>query len=132
MEVVLGTNKFIDCDTIILLRGAPLLKVQVEPLRLTVVTPSENPSGRHVRVVDNVPGDSSQVLVLANDQFVHIFWERILLVAATVMSPGVVHVHIDLRPVGILCFDDPLGLHIGAMNMATSSFVGAHVAFHLG
>lgn len=135
MLVVIGTNSFVDCENIVILQGNPLLKVAANPLRLTVVTPQNLPSGRHVRVVDNISAVNDQtgkVRVISSEQSVQIFWDNFLLVVGTLIAPETVHIHIDLRPIGILCHDDQTGLHVGNINMSSSTFTGTNAAFTLG
>jgi len=72
MVVTLGTNTFIDCETIFAVKGNPLLQIKTNPLRITFVTPPDLPSGRIVRVVDNVDQAPavvhSSTRVVASDQ----------------------------------------------------------------
>jgi hypothetical protein len=136
--VIIGTNRLVDCETVILVRGDPLLRVEEKPLRLTVITPSDIPSGRIVRVIGNIVEDAQgskeigHVKVVATDRSVSIFWDTFLLVAATSIEEGAVNVHIDFRPIGLNMFDDPTGLHLGGMHLAQSSFHNSATAFSFG
>ena len=118
--------------------GEPTLKVESNPLRLTVVTPPDLPSGRVVRVVANKESTSDAVLgprpvkVVATGGSVSIFWEKFLIAVATELSPDTVHVHVDFRPIGLNVFDDATGLHVGGMHFVNSGISKAAVAFALG
>jgi hypothetical protein len=137
VNVILGTNRFVDCETIIQVGGQPLLRVDDDPLRLTVVTPPNLPSGRHVRVVNNivdaaVSASFGPVKVVSTERTVSLLWETFLLVAVTAIEEGLVNVHIDFRPVGLNMFDDSTGLHLGEMHFAQSTFAGTPTAFSFG
>jgi hypothetical protein len=138
VNVSLGTNNFIDCDTIVSIKGQPTLKVEQNPLRLTIVTPTDLPSGRLVRVVANQlepPSGASEVSplvrVVATEKHVTVFWEQFLIAAATQLGENSVHVHIDFRPLGINVFDDVTGLHVGGTHFARSGMAGSQVAISL-
>jgi hypothetical protein len=133
VEIQLGTNTFIDCETIVAIKGQPLLKVATMPLRLTIVTPSDLPSGRVVHVVENnIEPAASAVRVLARSESVAIFWTDLLIAIATLIDENVVHIHIDFRPLGINIFDDASGLHVGSMHFSRSTMMNSQVAFSLG
>jgi hypothetical protein len=139
VDVSLGTNHFVDVDTIVSIRNEPTLKIADGPLRITIVTPADLPSGRSIRVVENRPeptaGSSEvapQVRVVVGDTNVAVFWEQFLIAVATQLGVGSVHVHVDLRPIGILLFDDASGLHVGAMQFSNSTVKGPRTAFMLG
>ncbi len=139
MDVSLGTNHFVDCDAIISIKGAPALKVTISPLRLTVATPADLPSGRLVRVIDNRPepvGSSAVsplVRVVASEKSVAVFWDQFLIAVATLLDDQTtVHLHVDLRPIGINVFDDASGLHVGGMHFTQATIANSATAFSLG
>jgi hypothetical protein len=136
--VNLGTNTFIDCETIVSIKGNPTLRLASDPLRLTIVTPTDLPSGRVVRVVNNqlepVPGEteaSSNTRVVAGDKSATVFWQDFLIAVATQLDDGSAHLHVDFRPIGINIFDDASGLHVGGMHLLRS-VVNSKIAFVLG
>jgi hypothetical protein len=132
--VVFGSNHFVDCGTLVAFGSEPILRVDLGPLRLTLVTPAALPSGRTISVVDNEgnPSSSIEVRVIKNDSSVAIFWGEQPLVIATELDADTVSLRADLRPIGINLYDDATGLHIGNMHLVGSTFSGAAVAFQLG
>ncbi len=132
--VVFGSNHFVDCGTLVAFGNEPALRVGSEPLRVTLATPRNLPSGRTVHVVDNErrPTSSTEVKVVRSDKSVAIFWEESPLVIATELDANTVSLRADLRPIGINLYDDATGLHIGQMHFMGSTFAGAVVAFQLG
>ncbi|MGH7434304.1 MAG: hypothetical protein ACRENE_01355 [Polyangiaceae bacterium] len=132
--VLFGSNRFVDCSTLIASGGQAVLRVLTGPLRVTLATPPNLPSGRTVKVSDNVRGaeSSPKVQVVKSDTAVAIFWDQSPLVIATQLEPDVVSLRADLRSVGINIFDDAAGLHVGGMQFRNSGVVNASVAFQLG
>jgi hypothetical protein len=113
--VVLGQNRFVDCDVILGYKGEPLLRVALDPLRVELTTP---PGVRSVQIhVDpnggNQPADAPLRVVRSQDSFA-IFWNEQALVVATLLDTQTAHVKLDLRPLGINIYDDFRGLHIGS------------------
>jgi hypothetical protein len=125
--VLLGGNRFIDCDSILAYRGNPLLKVRFEPLRVELTTPEGLPSGLAVRVDHHGGTPEDRVRVVATSQSFAIFWQAHALVVATLLEPGVAHLKVDLRPLGIKIHDDVDGLHIG-QNVFSGNVVKASAA----
>ena len=136
MTIILGTNRLVDCQTILLVGGQPLLRVEENPLRLTVVTPPTLPSGRHVRVVQNAveppAAGESHVRVVSTERTVQLFWDSILFASVAALESGEINAHIDFRVLGLNMYDDMTGLHLGGLHMAQSSVAGAPAAFSFG
>jgi hypothetical protein len=133
-DVVLGTNRFVGCDTIVSLEQQALLRVHTSPLRVSLTTPPNLPSGMHVQVVDNVKQTESleNVVVVAGDTSVAIFWSETPLVIATLLAESLVSLRVDLRPIGINMFDDANGLHIGGNHFSGNWISGSSTAIALG
>ena len=107
--VLLGGNRFAECDSILAYKGMPILKVGFDPLRLELATPEGRPL--HVRV--DQKGGSPQVQIVATPQSFAVFWQEHALAVATLLDAGTAHLKLDLRPLGINIYDDLDGLHIG-------------------
>lgn len=122
--VLIGSNEFIDCATILSLAGTRAVIVDLEPLRVSLRTPPKIPSGRVVNVFENEvrSGTAPQVRVVAGEHSVTIFWERLPLLSATLLEPTTASVRIDLRPLGINVYDDVLRLHAGRMDSRENKF----------
>ncbi len=133
-DVAFGTNHFVDCGSLVALGVQPVLSVQSNPLRVTLVTPASLPSRRSVFVVDNErdPRSSIEVRVIKSASSVAIFWNESPLVIATELEADVMSLRADLRAIGINLYDDVDGLHIGNAQFRASTITGAAVAFQLG
>ena len=134
--IVIGTNRFVDCRNLLSVRGQPLLRIDTDPLRVTLTTPNDPPDGRIVSVEDNrvtasAPATSPRVIV--RDDYVAIFLGEHALVQATLIerSPAVIHVRLDLRPLGINLSDDSTSLHVGRNRLEHNEVVGAENAINL-
>jgi len=133
--VVLGANHFVDCGALVAFGSEPVLQIARSPLRLTLVTPANLPSGRTVRVIDNVPAPASadHVRVVATDRSVAVFWDEAVVAILTDLGGDKLSVHVDLRSLGINLYDDAKGLHVGNMHFRGSTFVGTEgPVFQLG
>ena len=113
--VVLGSNRFVDCSTLIAVQQHELLRITTAPLRISLTTPPDVSTERAVHVEENQRGSGSEanVRVVASDTSVAVFWGENPLAIATLLDDTTVSLHLDLRPVGIDLFADALGLHIG-------------------
>jgi hypothetical protein len=111
--VLLGGNRFVECDSILAYRGMPILKVGFDPLRLELATPEGRPSHPHVRVDQKGASPQDRVQIVATPQSFAVFWQEHALAVATLLDAGTAHLKLDLRPLGINIYDDLDGLHIG-------------------
>ena len=133
MQVLIGTNVFEDCETILSFRTKTFLAVSNEPLRVQLHTPDDLPSGRHVHVDSQAESPSSgAVKVVAKPDFVGIFWEMQPLILAARVEPTVINVHLDLRALGLAIFVDPDGLHVGGGTFSRNAIKNAKTAIALG
>jgi hypothetical protein len=132
--VVLGSNRFVDCGALVAFRNQGSgLRVETAPLRVTLATPTDLPSGRAINVVRNEQSpESPHVKIVKSETSVAIFWDDAPLVIATQLDAETVNLRADLRPIGINIYDDATGLHIGGMHLSQNAFRGASVAFQLG
>jgi len=130
--VVLGGNRFVDCESILAYRGTAILKVGFAPLRLDLATPEDLPSHRVVRVDQQGWSPQDRVRVVRTPQSFAVFWEDDALAVATLLDPETAHLKLDLRPLGINIYDDPDGLHIGQNTFAGNRVSGSAAAISLG
>ena len=132
--VAIGSNHFVDCQTLIAVRQHALLRVATAPLRLSLTTPPDLPNGRGVQVVDNQiePDSHADVRVVASDTSVAVFWGEAPLAIATLLDETTVSLRVDLRPIGIGLFDDALGLHVGRNVFTGNQITNASTAVALG
>jgi hypothetical protein len=133
--VLLGSNRIEDCRNLISYRGRPLLRVEADPLRITLRTPDDAPDVCAVSVEDNrLPspaGDGRQPRIIAAEESVSVFWEESPLVIATRLDPRTIHVKLDLRPIGMAIFDDADGLHLGSNVLAHNAIINCESAVGL-
>jgi hypothetical protein len=133
--VELASNRFENCSVLIAVQQNPLLRIETEPLRVSLTTPPGGlPSGRCVAVVDNeMKAESAgNVHVVASQTSVTVFWDTVPMVIATLLNPSTVSVRIDLRPLGINVFDDTRSLHVAASMLSGNQFSGSPTAIGLG
>ena len=116
LTVILGKNRFTDCRNVIALADQPLLRVEGLPLRVSVRTPTRVASLTPIAVSCNRATDDrdGRLAVLASDASVTILWDDQVVVWARQKDDDTVHLKVDLRPLGLAIYDDPVGLHIGS------------------
>lgn len=129
--VLLGGNRFVECQSILAYQGNPMLRVHLDPPRVELVTPENVPSRRAVRVGLNARSPEQDVRVVATPRSFAIFWRDYALALATLLDPQTVHVKLDLRPLGINIYDDLEGLHIGTNVFSGNEVSHAAVAINL-
>jgi len=136
MTVMLGSNRFTDCQNLLGISDRTVLKIEVAPLRVTLRTPSGLPSGIHFAVEHNVEDERvgtvhTGLRVVADAKSAAIFWNDAWLIAAAEVDENTVNLHVDLRPIGINIYDDPQGLHVGTNVLARNSFSNCATAIAL-
>ncbi len=90
------------------------------------------PAELGLRVDTNVPDNTSDVRVIANDGAVAVFRDERALVWVMELGPGQLYVHLDPRPIGLAIYVEPDGLHIGEAVFARNTISGADTAISLG
>lgn len=134
-KVILGGNEFVDCASIVAVRGEPLLSVATGPLRVTLNTPAGWPGAQEISIHENElkPGQPDARLMKADHAIVLLVREVPVLVAmADPDHPHEVLVRLDLRPIGIQLFDDADGLHLGTNLYSRNRVSNASTAVTLG
>ncbi len=127
MIVELGTNRFIDCGTILGWRGEPLLAVGPHPLTVTLRLPSEQgtsllPLEERSQLPITTVLDGHCRAVFAGDH---------LVLLAVLRDPDRVHLRVDLRPFGLVIHDEAEGLRVGSNLIAQNEISNAAVAIAL-
>jgi len=136
-SVITGTNRFINCHTVISLKDQLLLQVSFSPLRVSLRLPRGLPSHVFFDIVENdlkekTESSGSNPRIVISETNVSIFWSDVLLVSATLLDNETAHLKIDLRRVGINIFDDNAGLHVGHNTLTGNSFENCATAIALG
>lgn len=133
-SVIVGSNKISNCHTLIGVKDQPLLRIEFPPLRIHLRLPRDLPSNVYFEIADNkVQGASIRDLrVISGDTNVSVFWKDFLILSATLLDQETVHLKLDLRPIGMVLYDDPQGLHIGSNLLARSLFANCMTAISLG
>lgn len=129
--VELGTNRFVDCRTILSHQGTDILAVQLTPLRVTLRAPAEA-GGYSVAIDAGKVENGDGVTTLADERSFSVFVGERLVLVALLRTCDTVHVKLDLRPLGLVIFDDIDGLHIGPNTFSKNEISGADVAIALG
>ncbi len=133
MIVVLGGNEFIDCESILVAKGEPVLSVRTIPLTITIQTPKAWPPPQAMTVVANdVPPHQEGVRVVRGNVSVCVVFHDFPMLFAVSERPDRVLLRIDLRPIGINVFDDAQGLHIGENFFRGNRISNAAAAISLG
>ena len=104
--IVLGTNRISDCRSLISLQQQSLLRVDTNPLRLSLTTPTQNPAVRHIRIVENVAMENCEdqdalIRVVVQDASVTIFHGDHVLASAIRTDADTINLSLDLRVLGI-------------------------------
>ena len=134
-SVITGTNRFINCQTVISFKDQPLLQVSFSPLRVSFKLPRDLPVSFDIVENDlkrkSEPAGADPRVVISETN-VSIFWNDVLLVSATLMDDETAHLKIDLRRVGINIYDDNAGLHVGRNTLTGNSFENCATAVAIG
>jgi hypothetical protein len=99
VKVILGSNEFIDCPTLVAYKGKPVLRVTLNPLRVSLDPPSDLPNVE-LRHVTTERSDA----VIAGNQAIAI---------GTLIDNDTVHLALDLRPIGMNIVAGATGIRVG-------------------
>jgi hypothetical protein len=131
--VLLGGNRFEECDSVLSFRGVPLLRVLLGPLRIQLTIPEALPLACSVRVDENERFPPDKIYVVSTPRSFAIFWEREhALAISTLVDDNTAHLRVDLRPLGINIHDEADGLHIGGNTFARNVISRSATAINLG
>jgi hypothetical protein len=128
--IIIGSNRFVDCGSIIRLGASDIVRVQPDPLRLDFDVPAFENRGAFA-VKENV-AQTEGLRVIAGPSTTSLFLGEFALVAATQLATDIIHLHLDLRPIGLNIFDDGKTLFVGPMQFTESGMQGAACAVQLG
>lgn len=125
MTVILGGNQFVDCQNILSYKGQAVLRVLMSPLHVEINPPPDIPGAANPVVLRNVQSERSFGVFTTGDRAVAL---------ATLLDPEkqIVHLTLDLRPLGMNIYDDPQGLHVGNNLFSMNVVEGAATAINLG
>jgi hypothetical protein len=130
--IILGSNRFTNCRTLVGIKDQPILQVSILPLSLSLKTPPGVPSTSSVEIVDNeskrVPSD---LRIVHDDKSTGVFLGEQALILATLLDESTAHLKLDLRPIGLRIFDDIDGLHIGKNVLTGNAFTDCATAIAL-
>jgi len=133
--VVLGTNRFENCEFVLALEELPLLSFLVEDgvLQVTLEVPSP-PATIPVAVHANISRDNT-VRVKTGSRDVTIFAESHVVLMAKLVAGNDRLVEVDafdLRPVGLTFHADATGLYAGRSVMNRNVIRGSKIGISLG
>ncbi len=130
--VLMGTNSFVDVETLIGLRNRPLLQVAPSPLRVTLKCPADVPKVKPIEIEENVvKGEASGIRVITRSDVVLVYLNHNLLVTAAQIDDETIHMKVDLRAIGINIYDDANGLHIAGNCFSQNTVNSAGTAINL-
>jgi hypothetical protein len=131
ITVELGSNQFIDCPAILALGTKTVLALKLDPLRVTLRVPTEG-GGDAAHIEDGNVVKGEGVKTQRDEASFWVFVADQLVLAALLRKPQVVHLKLDLRPLGLRIYDDIDGLHIGTNVFSRNVISNANVAIELG
>jgi hypothetical protein len=113
-EIVLGTNRFVDCEQVVVIDGTPLFSVRTDEDRslLASLDIASPPARQPVKVRENNVLSGSVRVETREDETLVLLQESCLLSARR--TKGGFDVSLDLRPVGLGIYSDANSLHLGA------------------
>lgn len=134
MNVILGGNSFVDCQTLLAYQGSPVLRVLLSPVRVTLSTPSGVPNVSHLVVDEGMVAPAEAGLIVAGDGLFTLIShpDRIPILMAVLANSDTVCLRIELRPLGMNIYDDVNGLHIGGNVFRGNDIRNAAIAINLG
>ncbi|MEP6654385.1 MAG: hypothetical protein ABJA82_13575 [Myxococcales bacterium] len=122
MTVILGKNRFVNCQAIFGFEGRAVLSVSPVPLAVDLSLPPTLPKVDEPSLLKTVRSDQSFAIFKGDEDAI---------VVATRISSDLIHLKIDLRAVGMNIYDDVAGLHIGTSTFAGNELIGAAIAINL-
>lgn len=122
MTVILGKNRFVNCQVILGFDGRALLAVSPSPLAVELSLPPEVTKDADRPTLNEVRSDESFGIFSGDDA----------IVLATRIAPDSIHLKLDLRAVGMNIYDDVAGLHVGGSTFAGNELVAAAIGINLG
>jgi hypothetical protein len=136
--ILIGSNRFTECASIISYMNLPLLQILSDPLRATLRIPPDRgtPPALTIeenRIVSPSADPTPQELKVNSDRnSLTVLYKDVPLLLATMVDRETIVVHVDLRPVGLNIYDDAGGLHIGTNALQRNSFSRCNSAISLG
>jgi hypothetical protein len=121
-EVVLGSNRFVDCERVVVIDDTPLFSVRSDTnlgllASLDVASP---PARQPVKVQENNVLSGSIRVEARKDETLLLLHDSCLLSARR--TKGGFDVSLDLRPVGLGIYSDENSLHLGASTFSGNWF----------
>lgn len=94
--VIIGSNRIIDCESILQLDGQVVLKTEDDPLRVTLRLSDDPPKLIGIDIVDNEErrGDPA-ARVVRDGNSVSVVYRGFPALMVTRLEPGIVHARID-------------------------------------
>jgi hypothetical protein len=132
--VLMGSNRFENCQTLIAWGDHPVLKADAGLSSLQLDTTSMGEKIRAVRVEGKsvVVGKELCRLIASEVGTTVLFGGSLAILIATRIDEHTLHFKLDLRPLGLNIFDDTAGLHVGGTVIAGNSLNGFKVGIRLG
>jgi hypothetical protein len=124
--LVVGTNRFENCEVLIAHREVPVLKIDISGEKPTLDL--HMPDGTQRLVIEQNRVMEGEAEVLEGQRLVTITSADTLLLHVAIRSTGEAVVHIDLRPLGAAIYTDSRGLHVGSNLLSRNNIQGARVA----
>jgi hypothetical protein len=133
VNVLWGNNQLSDCVALLSWQDELVLSVSVNPLRVSLRTPSGATSKIELDVTDNrVIKSTGKADVSVSPTAIAVVKDGSPILMAQDLGNDTVMLHTDLRPLGMNIFDDASGLHIGGSILANNRFAGCSTAIALG
>ena len=130
-SILAGTNRFIDCESLIALGGSPVLRVQPNPLRVSLMLPEGDERLAPVAVVENSVEADGAARVDVSESAVSIYYRDQLVLSAILVKGGEIALVLDLRPLGLSVFTEATSLRVGSSRFVRNNFIGVEAAINL-
>jgi len=119
VKVILGSNEFIDCPTLLAYKGKSVLRVELNPLRVILEPPADLPP---VPLLHHTTDRSDAIFTEVNQA----------VAVATLIDAETVYLVLDLRPIGMNIVADLRGIHVGRNLFVGNVIEGAPFGINLG
>lgn len=121
-EVVLGSNRFVDCERVVVIDDTPLFSVRTDENRglLASLDIASPPARQLVKVQENKVLSGSIRVEAREDETLLLLHESCLLSARR--TKGGFEVSLDLRPVGLEIYSDVNSFRLGASTFSGNTF----------
>lgn len=131
--LVLGTNRFEDCEHILARQGTPILSAVIRGGQPVVnLTLERGPTGQSIRVRDNRVMEGPLTVDSTREGRVTFRMGESTIVSAHVQNQNTLCVEVDFRALGLNIYTDGSALHVGGATLSGNVVRGGRTAINVG